>query len=160
MGFPLAISEDTLTLVQALLSLGALLGVAVALVYQARMATHAASANIATVYQNIAQQMHEINLLFVEKPELKRFFYEGAPLPDDGLERIQILSIAEAIVDFMDNFVTQSPFLKQDLVVGWEDYFCDLYRRSPAIQTYWAERGPWYATNMHDLVARADAQGA
>src|SRR4051812_15989036 len=49
----------------------------------ARQTDRAASAADAAVYQSIAQQFFEINRMFVERPELHAYFYDGMPTPQE-----------------------------------------------------------------------------
>lgn len=145
-------SNHTLSVITTILDFLAFVGVIAALVYQARMArsareqvARAADANMATVYQNIAHQMHEIDLLFVERPALRQYFQEDVEPPTEGEDEGRVAAIAELFVDFMDNVETQCPLLEKTLQLSWRGYFCDLYARSPAIRHFWALRSAWYA---------------
>lgn len=102
-------------------------------------------ATFASVYQGIAGQMHEIDKLFVEKPELRPYFYGDTPLPEDCNERQRVLATAELIIDFADNLVAQRPFLPRKYERGYDDYLRELYGSSLAMQRFWSDCGKrWY----------------
>lgn len=120
--------------------------------HAAVQAEHASHATLATVYQNMAMQMHDIDRYFVDNPELKKYFGEGAELPDDVAEQTKLRCIAEMLVDFMDNFVTQAPLLDKRLCSGWREYFVSLYDASPAIRAYVSSHHTWYTDELHDML--------
>jgi hypothetical protein len=116
----------------------------------------ATRARLATVYQNVSMQMHDINRLFVEHSHLKRYFYEGVSPDQSDDDYAQVACIAEMFVDFMDNFVTQAPLLMEDyLQEGWQGYFRWIYLNSPIIRAYWDRHGDWYGDDLHELFADA-----
>jgi hypothetical protein len=115
-------------------------------------AQHAANATLATVYQNIAMQMHDINRFFLDNPHLRGHFIRDEPVEEDDPEGERLECLAEMMVDLMDNFVTQSPMLDPRLCEGWREYFLDLYKRSPPIREYWKGHWDWYQSEMQALL--------
>jgi hypothetical protein len=136
---------DWIQAVIAVVSIGALGGVIFS-VWSLKAAT------FASVYQGIAGQMHDLDRLFVERPDLRPHFYGKKDLPDDERERDRVLATAELIVDFADNFVAQSPLLPSQYTRAYSDYFRDLNRTSPAIRHFWAECGKWYCDDHDDAL--------
>ena len=115
----------------------------------------ATQARLATVSQNVSMQMHDINRLFVDRPELKKYFYESAPLSKGDADHDRAMCIAEMIVDFMDNVLTQAPLLEGELSDAWRGYFEWVYQSSPIVRGYWDRHSDWYAAGLHDLFAQA-----
>ena len=111
----------------------------------------------ASVYQSITDQMLAIDQLFVRHPELKPYFYSNKPLPPpSSREYDQIMSMAEIIVDFTDNVITQEPnMLHYPWEETWHRYFQELIRTSFALQAYWERNKDWYADPLHQLFDRA-----
>jgi hypothetical protein len=116
-------------------------------------------ATFASVYQGIASQMHDLDKLFVERPDLRPYFYgeEPKPVPHDEPERGRVLATAELIVDFADNFVAQRRVLPGDYERGWAEYFRALYVSSPAVQHFWKKSSGWYCDDLDELLRGPDA---
>jgi hypothetical protein len=118
-----------------------------------RQTEEAAKATFASVYQGMAGQMHDLDKLFIETPELRPHFYgKNKELPDDEHERERVLATAELIIDFADNFVAQSALLPKEYERAYGAYFRDLYGSSLAIQQFWSECRGWYCDELNELL--------
>lgn len=105
----------------------------------------AARASQAAAYHNIVTAMSDIERLFFENPELRPYFYDDKELDHKGKDADRVCILAEMFVDFMDNAMVQSNLLESYEWTGWEDYFRDIYKSSPAIRSYWREHRQWYS---------------
>jgi hypothetical protein len=123
-------------------------GMLLALGVSVRVAT---TASFATVYQGLADQMHDINKFFVENPETRRYFYAGKSPPTDELELDRLEAIAEMIVDFADNFTAQRRSLPDRYESGWTEYFQSLFKTSFVLQKYWRENAVWYGEDLKKI---------
>jgi hypothetical protein len=108
--------------------------------------------NRALLSQNVNGTMHSLSRIMLEHPELRPCFYEGASVPKDDPDRSRTLVLAEMFVDFISLTLTNSVLFPQDEIAGWDNYFCDLMRSSPAIQEYWATHREWYEARVQGLL--------
>jgi hypothetical protein len=124
----------------------------------ARQTEKAAVAIRASTYQGVNSQLQEIDLLFVHNPELRPYFYDNKPLPANWRDYHQVMAVAELLVDFMDNVVTQSYAMPDDHAQVWYDYFECQYHSSPAIREYWKKNRDWYRTELGKILSPTKAR--
>lgn len=118
----------------------------------AQQTKKAAVAISAATYQGVNAQLQEIDLLFVQYPELRPYFYADKPMPQDRRERDRVMAVAELLVDFMDNVVTQGHAMPADHRKVWNDYFKEQHASSAAIRIYWHENSHWYRKELLDIL--------
>lgn len=142
-------ASDWIGLAGVVVNGAALIGVIASLLFLSRQTKAARDATLALVYQNISGQMADINRLFVDHWDLREYFYANAAFDDEDPRRQQVAAIAELVVDFMDNALTQCPVLERhDVEADWTAYFRDLYDSSPSLREYWQSYGDrWYANS-------------
>jgi len=83
-------------------------------------------------YGIISQELAELNRLFVERPEMRPYFYAREPLPDDPLERDRVLAVADVYLDFIDNYYSQASHLDWTHYNrgGWDAFIRGSFERS------------------------------
>jgi hypothetical protein len=118
----------------------------------------ATRSTIAAVYQQMNDNMLDIDRLFVERPELRPFFYGDAVLPADAepVDRERLVAMAELIVDLMDNVVTQLPILPARLAQPWQDFFRGLVSGSPTLTEFWKAWRHLYSIDLRNLLDASD----
>ena len=119
-----------------------------------------AKAERAAVYQEIVRTMLDIDGIFVERPELRKYFYRGVAIEPGDPEYERTLALAEMIVDFADNVVQQAERMGEDLTKYWQAYLCDLYESSPPVREFWAENCHWYAPDLHAVLGTPENTAA
>lgn len=95
---------------------------------------------------NIYTQMIDIDKLFVEKPDLKLYFYCNKS-PDKNMgeqEREQLFSIAEILVDYFDNVFQQKKAIGGSTFKAKGAYMRDIYKKSPILREYITPLVEWY----------------
>jgi hypothetical protein len=105
-----------------------------------------------SVYQTVADQMMSIDRLFVERPELRPYFYGSKPPPEDGVERERVAAATELFIDFMDNVATQAPHMPEYLSGPWKKYFHEIASKSPSIRAFWRDNHGWYDDSMQRIL--------
>jgi hypothetical protein len=90
----------------------------------------------------LMQYIMRLDLLFVERPELRPYFYDGEPPPDDLVARGQVMAAGEYIVDLADSVVNMIRLGQLDDANrhGW-DVALGWYGRSPVIRELLANAG-------------------
>lgn len=104
--------------------------------------------------------------MFVDSPKLRPYFYgnkddsgvtETVPLPDDPIERHQVMAAAEVLADHWEATVLSEEDLAAAQVVNsmWARYMQDVYQRSPSLQYFLREEieGFRYSEEFKTLVS-------
>jgi hypothetical protein len=112
----------------------------------------------ATLYQSIAGRFVEIDKFFVDRPQLRPYFYDDEALPADDMLRNQVLASAEMIFDLAECCYASAPVLR-GRASDWDQYFGLLYRNSPALRAYAADYAQFYpdAVYLAFLSSSSDA---
>lgn len=118
----------------------------------ARQSQYNAAATRASVYQAIAQQMQDLDKLFIANPHLRPYMYDKQPVPVEEPLRTQVLALAELFVDFFDNFVTQSGQVPPELYEPWRRYARSIMESSPAACAFWTENRDWYSGLLQEML--------
>jgi len=138
----------------AIASVGSTIFVPASIYFAARQWRESARAIRANTYQGINTQLQGIDLIFVENPELRPYFYAGEDIPQDKRERDRVMAVAELLVDFMDNVVTHGDAMPPEHREVWYRYFREQHDSSPAIRAYWSENSHWYRKELHTALSR------
>jgi hypothetical protein len=145
----LGLTADDWQAVAAVVGVPALVASLLVLAKQVRREVEAEGA---TVYQDINRMMMDIDMVFVERPQLRQYFYDGIPIARFEPEYERVVAISELFVDFMDNFVQQEARMRHQPTEYWHAYFHEMLQSSPCLREYWACNGHWYAPRLIALL--------
>lgn len=112
----------------------------------------------AAIYQRLFDLQLGFDRIFIERPELRPYFYDNRPLPRRRKLRNTVLSVAELMLDVADvvgNQRKHGQLLEADYE-WWAFAFRAYFASSPAIRVLWREWQHLYPPETHDLFA-ADA---
>jgi len=110
-----------------------------------------------SIYQSFASQLQEIALLFVDRPELRQYFYDNREPPRNGRDATQVRALAAVFLDFMDTVAVQVAAIPEHDRDVWFRFFQDLMRTSPAIRKCWNETSEWYSVDLRHVLGPAEA---
>jgi hypothetical protein len=106
---------------------------------QLKLARHQAENALTTHHaaNDLALMTHILSLdrLFVEHPELRKYFYERVPVPTEEPMRSRVLSTAELVIDTAEavtNLIRLKQLTPQDEAI-WTAAL-EFYGRSPAVR--------------------------
>jgi hypothetical protein len=120
----------------------------------------ATTATMAGLYQEIAKSMIELDMALVDRPHLRKYFYEGIAVTQGHQDYDGVMSLSEAYLDFMDlvivlERVASSPQGRTHLPWSdWKTYFRDVYDLSPGMRMFWSNHGKWYSNTLADVLNR------
>jgi hypothetical protein len=120
----------------------------------ARQSVISAYATAGSTYKDVAVEMMEIDRMFFENPDMRPYFYDGEPPPEDPREVARVLSLAEMFMDFLDMVIVLKVTTPAELNIPWaeyEDYFKDMFLNSPVIRDFYAENREWYDPQVRAL---------
>ena len=96
-------------------------------------------------YQNIYEQMLNIDRFFIENPELKPYFYSNRSITtEDKIKRDKLFSIAEMLIDFFDNVYYQQNLMETDKFEAFWKYLTTICENSPVLRDHVIDRAEWY----------------
>jgi hypothetical protein len=137
---------------EALQALSAI-ATAVSLIYLARQtgaarteADLAVRVSLLNAHDALTDRAMNINQIFIEHPELRAFFYDNQPLPEDAEPRLvqRTTAVAEHIADFIENALLHRQTLGPAANDVWEEYCIYLVCQSPTLRSYLTEHIHWY----------------
>lgn len=94
-------------------------------------------------------RMHNFHQLFLDKPELREFFYGGRHFKHD-IDDVRVLVTAEALTDFFQQIYYELPNMPKRARGGWRNYIRDLTKRSSVLQSHIIQNSDWYHPNFVD----------
>lgn len=106
-------------------------------------------------YVAITARIFEVNKLFVDNPELRRYFYDGVVLTDKEV-MAKASSVAEFLLDFYSTIQEHQAFLDQD-VPTWEEwisYIKEGFKRSPFLCVYFEGKLNWYEPQLREFYSK------
>jgi len=104
--------------------------------------------------ESLYGRVHEIHQVILNDPQLRPFFYENRPLPDDEMLLNKVAVFSEMVLDFYELISHQKDFMPSDLFDSWETYIKDLYRRSPVLKDHLHKHSTWYSAEMRAFLTR------
>lgn len=99
----------------------------------------------ATVLFTCTASLHEVLRLFVQEPEIRAYFYDGAPCPTQGMERDRVVTIAEMLADTLeDGLVTHRLVPASESETDWIGYCRQMRSSSPGLDAIINENAEWW----------------
>jgi hypothetical protein len=110
---------------------------------------HDRRVNEVDLYFRVANSLRELDIFFVDRPELRPYFYENKRLPRSKRMQARLSAAAEMLVDLAESVIACGPGLGV-MAVDWNKYFTFLYSNSEALRKYWAEYSYHYPDAVRD----------
>lgn len=111
-----------------------------------------ANTNRALLAHQVESEGNQIAQLFLQHPELYRYFVDNIATPQEGPIRRQVHIVAKLIVDHMCLVIQSETLFNEEYRNAWRAYFQDIAASSPAIREYWQTRCNWYEAAMKDMM--------
>lgn len=96
------------------------------------------------VYQGLIANSLKIDEILLERPHLRKYIYDRAPVPPADVSPEELESFVELVVDVVDNLRIQERYIPDDARKGWREFTVDLLGQ-PAVITFLQSRGHWYS---------------
>jgi hypothetical protein len=129
----------------------------------------------AASYDGLREMVLKINEVFLQWPEIRKYFYEGVPLNSSDPVYPRAEAAAELILDIMEHMLWQSatfPYLYgtplrdgkssirfagpgEDGSTFWDNYIIDMFRSSPLLVAYAQKKRRWYLKALIERMERA-----
>jgi hypothetical protein len=102
----------------------------------------------AAIYQ-MSQSTYKI---FIDRPELRPYFYNNLALPDEDPERSRVLAAAELLCDYFEHVYFSRKNLPKELSDTWISYMKMLYDGSSAMKFYVDTMSSQYSESFLDTI--------
>lgn len=140
-------------------AIGGLFGLAVSialLAWQSRAVAEQARVSNAiagtSVLHDTLESVRAVYMIFFGHPELRQYFYDGAPSPRRGKQRARVLIVAELLADALEDGLLGTRLVpSSESFDDWTDYCRYLLQHSPALAEIIEWRPQWWP-NLHRLV--------
>lgn len=111
-----------------------------------------AMTNKSILYQNVTKEMQQLSRIFLDTPNLRCFFYEGATLPPNSPLREQVKILSEMFVDFMGFTLNTDSLFDADERLSWTRYFQYIALNSPCLREYWRSHRHWHEKPVREVL--------
>ncbi|WP_328477914.1 hypothetical protein OHA21_25730 [Actinoplanes sp. NBC_00393] len=108
-----------------------------------------------------ASMLQNVLILFVQHPELRPYFFDSKPVPENEPERSRVKATADLFADAIYAGLHTGLLLPGDGVhQAWCTYATDVLRTSPALRALWAEHSNWWPPDLADMLDVTGCVGA
>ncbi|HEX6751680.1 MAG TPA: hypothetical protein VF092_30585 [Longimicrobium sp.] len=126
-----------MSVIAALIALGGFLAVW----FQIKQLKEAVQAE---THGRIYEHALEVQRVFLEYPEFRRFFYDRVSLDGGGirsgsLEHARLLAFAELVADYLEHISLQCEHVPEDVQEAWKNYRDHLIANSPLLCSFLKE---------------------
>lgn len=111
----------------------------------------------ATVQNSVLNHVLTLDKLFMDKPYLRPYFYEGKPIDEKDEKYQEVVMAAEMVLDIFDIIAAQNQnFLEfWDDPQAWDEWMIDTFATSPILRDTLDKRSSWYSKFLIDLRVKA-----
>jgi hypothetical protein len=110
---------------------------------------HSQRSTNADLHFRVHSAMQELDKFFVDRPELRPYFYENKRLPSRKREADRLDATAEMLLDIAESIVATGHGLGA-ISLGWNKYFAFLYKNSEALRKHWRENWDYYPDSVRE----------
>ncbi|MFI6032789.1 hypothetical protein ACIBBD_01145 [Streptomyces sp. NPDC051315] len=101
----------------------------------------------ASAINNSVERLHNVGTLIFQHPQLNRYFFHGAAVPEPGDEREQVLTLAHMFADALDyGLMIKSLAPGTSEYDCWDHYVAGMFATSPAVRQVVLDHPSWWPT--------------
>ncbi|MCA1642760.1 MAG: hypothetical protein LC785_12610 [Acidobacteria bacterium] len=107
----------------------------------------------ANVQNSVLNHVLTLDKLFMEKPYLIPYFYEGKPIDEKDEKYQEVAATAEMILDIFDLISVQNKSYLEfwDSPQAWDEWITDTFSTSPILRDTLDKRSNWYDKILLEL---------
>jgi hypothetical protein len=135
------------------ISLGGFLLIIVGLGFNIAQSHRVEKSIRANVQNSVLNHVLTLDKLFMEKPYLIPYFYEGKPIDDKDEKYQEVAATAEMILDIFDLISVQNKSYLEfwDSPEAWDEWVIDTFSTSPILRDTLDRRSNWYDKILVEL---------
>jgi hypothetical protein len=92
-----------------------------------------------------------VSQVFIEKPEMRKYFYEGISPSGDEVELAQ--AIAVRMADALDHVAAHLDLMSDPTRDAWAEYISGIGERSPVLKSYVRANKKWYGPKLREQLS-------
>jgi hypothetical protein len=107
-------------------------------------------------YTSLYEQYVEVGKIFLERPQLRPYFYndravdERAPDGEKTLAEVEI--VAELMTGLLEHAALQRHSMPRRIYEEcWQAYTNERFEKSPALRAFWEKNKGWYAKKFYEI---------
>lgn len=105
-----------------------------------------------TARGNIYDMASRIKEVFLNKPHLRPYFFDGEEISSAHPHYNEALSVADYYCLYLEQITTQKDNIDDSERRSWLKYAHDIYHGSPIIQMYLKDKEDWYSHKFWDVI--------
>ncbi|WP_372719647.1 hypothetical protein [Immundisolibacter sp.] len=121
-----------------------------AVLWQLRQLDKDIKGNTRTSIYDMAARIKEVFLL---RPHLRPYFFDGAEIVADDKHYPEALAVADYFCLYLEQITTQKSTIAECDRMAWCQYAHDIYHNSPIIRAYLAGKKQWYSEPFWNVMA-------
>lgn len=140
--------------VQAMCGVLTLVATIIGFIFLSIQITQAKHALQASAHTAIYAQIQTIDQIFVDKPSLRKFFYDNYDFPADATEKEKeaVVPVADVMQDFFEHVTLQRENLPENKWPLWLKYMRFVYDNSPVMRRHLKENAAMYDPEYVKLI--------
>jgi hypothetical protein len=122
--------------------------IASGLAYHASWKTHqtATRSHETSSYHAGTDLFLQLNLVFIEYPHVRPYFYDGKPLTQDDPSHHRVQAVAELMLDVFEWIWHRREGISEVDRQAWADYVASMFALSPVLRDYHLAHLAWHPT--------------
>lgn len=123
------------------------------LLFNVTQSNRVEKSNRANIQNSVLNHVVTLDKLFMEKPYLVPYFYEGTPIDEKDEKYQEVAATAEMILDIFDLISVQNKSYLEfwDSPQAWDEWIIDTFSTSPILRKTLDRRSNWYDKILLDL---------
>jgi hypothetical protein len=123
-------------------------------------AGNVAKATRANVGHSVVTHVTNLDKVFLERPYLMVYFYDGKPIDKKDEKFAEVRAAAVMVLDVFDLIATQNRHFPEywDKPGAWDEWMIDVFATSPILRETFDEYQDWYGEGLKDKRRRGEAR--
>jgi hypothetical protein len=111
----------------------------------------------ANVQRSSLDRTIQLDQVFIEKPDLRPYFYDGKPIAKDDAKYDQVVATAELMMDVFDQIAGDSKDFPEyyDDPGAWDRWMVEMFKSSPILRWFCDKYSHWYGPYVLELRKQA-----
>ncbi len=101
---------------------------------------------------SIYDMASRIKEVFLSKPHLREYFFEGVAISRDHEHYSEAVAVADYYCLYLEQITTQKTNLDKSERDSWLKYAHDIYHSSPILKEYLEDKKEWYSRKFWDVI--------
>ncbi|MFG2621192.1 hypothetical protein ACGFXC_26605 [Streptomyces sp. NPDC048507] len=119
----------------------------------------AAKSHESASYHSGTDLFMQLNMVFVEYPHVRPYFYDGKPLTRDDPNYHRAQAVAELMLDVFEWIWHRREGITEVDRQAWADYVGSMFALSPVLRTYHLDHLAWHPTITDLYFSQGEFEG-